>query len=107
MSTSNRMRLKLLCLWLAATLPGCALSGKCGRFDCPADAKITAEVQTLLAGSPSLGAPNQISVQTVNGVVYLRGLVSTPFQIENAGALARQAPGVTHVENQISLDESR
>jgi osmotically-inducible protein OsmY len=40
-------------------------------------------------------------------VVYLRGIVSTPAQIETAGALARQAPGVISVENLLSIDNSR
>jgi len=91
---------------LAAVLAGCASFGKCGSGECSADAKITAEVRTLLAQSSDLGGPNHISVQTVRGVVYLRGLVSTPHQIAEAGSIAEQATGVTDVQNLLSIDNS-
>jgi osmotically-inducible protein OsmY len=39
-------------------------------------------------------------------VVYLRGLVSTPYQIEEAGSIAEQAAGVTNVQNLLSIDNS-
>jgi osmotically-inducible protein OsmY len=102
-----RIRAAALCICLAALLAGCATFGKCGPRECSADAKITAEVRTLLAQSTSLSAPNQISVQTVQGVVYLRGLVSTPYQIEEAGSIAEQAAGVTSVQNLLTIDNSR
>jgi osmotically-inducible protein OsmY len=63
-------------------------------------------VRSLIAQTPSLEGTNRVSVQTVNGVVYLRGLVSTPAQIEAAGALAGQVPGVTQVENLIVIDNA-
>jgi osmotically-inducible protein OsmY len=94
----------IVALFLSA---GCAGFGKCGFGECPADARITTQVRSLLGQSPALGAPNLVSIQTVNGVVYLRGIVSTPAQIETAGALARQAPGVISVENLLSIDNSR
>jgi osmotically-inducible protein OsmY len=100
------MRATVLCVWLAAVLAGCAPFGKCGVGECSADAKISAEVRTLLAQSPSLGGTNQITVQTVHGVVYLRGLVSTPYQIAEAGSIAEQAAGVTDVQNLLSIDNS-
>ncbi|HEY3849365.1 MAG TPA: BON domain-containing protein [Steroidobacteraceae bacterium] len=92
---------------LAAALAGCAAFGACGVRECPADAKISAEVRTLLAQSPALGTPNLVSVQTVHGVVYLRGLVSTPYQIGEAGSIAGRAPGVTDVQNLLTIDNSR
>jgi osmotically-inducible protein OsmY len=100
------MRATVLCVWLAAVLAGCASFGQCGPRDCSADAKISAEVRALLAQSPSLGGPNVIRVQTVHGVVYLRGLVSTPFQIAEAGSIAEQAAGVTDVQNLLSIDNA-
>jgi osmotically-inducible protein OsmY len=63
-------------------------------------------VRALLAQSPSLGAPNEISVQTVRGVVYLRGVVSTPLQIEEAGSIAEQVQGVTDVQNMLTINNS-
>jgi osmotically-inducible protein OsmY len=101
------MRAAALCVCLAAVLAGCAPFGKCGPGECSADAKITTEVRTLLAQSSALAAPNQISVQTIHGVVYLRGLVSTPYQIAEAGSIAGQAAGVTNVQNLLTIDNSR
>jgi osmotically-inducible protein OsmY len=106
-SRGIRMRVMALCVCLAAVLAGCATFGKCGLSECSADAKISAEVRTLLAQSPSLGAPNLIRVQTIQGVVYLRGLVSTPYQIAEAGSIAEQAAGATNVQNLLSIDNSR
>jgi osmotically-inducible protein OsmY len=101
------MRTAALSTCLAAALAGCAAFGKCGVRECPADAKISAEVRTLLAQSPALGTPNSVRVQTLHGVVYLRGLVSTPYQIAYAGSIATRAPGVTDVQNLLSIDNSR
>jgi osmotically-inducible protein OsmY len=101
------MRAATLCISLATALTGCAAFSKCGLRECPADAKISAEVRALLAQSPALGAPNLISVRTVHGVVYLRGIVSTPYQIGEAGSIAGQAPGVTDVQNLVTIDNSR
>ena len=96
-----------LCICLAAALTGCAAFSECGLRECPADARISAEVRTLLAQSPALETPNLISVQTHQGVVYLRGLVSTPYQIAQAGSIAERAPGMTEVQNLLSIDNSR
>lgn len=99
------LRAAALGICLAALLAGCAAS--CGLVECPADARISDAVRGLIAESPALGTPNEISVQTHRGVVYLRGLVSTPYQIEEAASIAARAPGVTRVENLLSLDNSR
>ncbi len=104
-----------MCLWLAASLAasltanlaGCAAFGPCGLRACTADTTITSRVRALLAQSPALDAPNSISVQTHHGVVYLRGLVSTPYQIAEAGSIAARASGVSRVQNLLSIDNSR
>jgi Flp pilus assembly secretin CpaC len=101
------MRAAALSIGLAAALTGCTGFGMCGVRECPADAKLSAEVRSLLAQSPALGAPNSISVQSLHGVVYLRGLVSTPFQIAEAGSIATRVPGVIDVQNMLSIDNSR
>jgi osmotically-inducible protein OsmY len=101
------MRATALIVCLTAALTGCAAFGKCGLRECTADAKISDEVRTLLAQSPALGAPNLITVQTIHGVVYLRGLVSTPYLIGEAESIAEQAPGVTDVRNLLYIDNSK
>jgi len=100
------MRATALIVCLTAALTGCAAFGKCGLRECPEDAKISNEVRTLLAQSPAFGA-NQITVQTVHGVVYLRGLVSTPYLIGDAEGIALRAPGVTDVRNLLYIDNSK
>jgi BON domain-containing protein len=95
-----------LLLCLAGALGGCAAFGRCGP-ECQGDAKITAEVRDLFSRSAALGAPNLIDVQTVRGVVYLRGVVSTPYQIEEAASVASQAPGARRVQNLLTVDNSR
>jgi osmotically-inducible protein OsmY len=99
-------RAALLLLVVMASMPGCASSGNCGLRECPADARISAEVRALLAKSPALGSPSPISVRTIHGVVYLRGLVSTPYQVEEGASIAAQATGVVGVENQLTIDNS-
>ncbi len=101
------MRVSMLCICLAAALTGCATFGKCGLRECPADARISADVRTLLAQSPALGTPNLISVRTYQSVVYLRGLVSPPYQIAEAASIAERVPGVTDVQNMLTIDNSR
>ena len=93
-------------LALLSVLSGCAGFGQCGMRECPEDARITGEVRALLAESPALAAPNSISIQTVDGVVYLRGLVSTPYQIAAAGSIAGRAHGITSVQNLLYIDNS-
>ena len=100
------MRAAALGICLAA-LTGCAAIDKCGFGECPADAKISAQVRALIAQDPALEAPNLIDVQTIHGLVYLRGLVSTPYQIAEAGSIAKRTPGATGVQNLLSIDNSR
>jgi osmotically-inducible protein OsmY len=88
-------------------LAGCAAFAGRGLLESPAEARISAQVRTYFEQSPALGAPNVISIQTHGGVVYLRGLVSTPYQIEEAGSLAAQVPGASRVANLLSIDDAR
>src|SRR5580698_11413839 len=71
------------------------------------DARITADVEARLAQYPELQAPNSLDVQTLHQVVYLHGLMGTPFQISLASSLTSQVPGVRRVENLIGLQDSR
>ncbi len=83
--------LTLVPILAVGVLAGCATYQKCGFRGCPGDARITAEVQALLDQNPPLGPPNEIYVQTLDHVVYLNGIVDTPFQLRLAESLAREA----------------
>jgi len=92
----------LSCL-IAALAGGCELVGHCTSSVCVEDRQITREVQARFSGAPELQAPNQVQVQSRRHVVYLTGLVDTPFEQQMAQSLAAQVPGVTRVDNAIAL----
>jgi osmotically-inducible protein OsmY len=85
-------------------LSGCASAGRCGLEGCAGDHEITARVRALLDQHAALGAPNVVSVQTLDRVVYLKGLVDTPYQKRLAADVAGQAPGVRRIVNMIGVD---
>jgi osmotically-inducible protein OsmY len=87
----------LMTIWLAmgGLLSGCATFEKCGFKGCPGDAEITAEVKALFDQHPELGT--SISVQTLDHVVYLYGLVDTPLDAGIANSVALQVPDATRV----------
>ena len=91
----------------AVAMSGCTTVGQCTSQQCSADATISDAVRSLIAQAPEFGGANQISLQTVSGVVYLRGLLSTPYQVSEAGSIAQRAPGVVAVQNLLSVDNSR
>jgi osmotically-inducible protein OsmY len=93
----------VLALALAGALPGCAVYEKCGFGGCPGDAKISADVRTLLDQHPGTAAPGAVSVQTLDGVVYLYGVVDTDLMREQAGQIALQARHVKKVVNSIGV----
>ena len=100
--------LTLICaLLLASALQGCATHASCGPGGCAGDAEITANVQASFNQYPALQAPNLVQVQTVDHVVYLRGLVDTPYELELATSVASRAAGVTRVVNLIGLSNSK
>jgi hypothetical protein len=95
-----------LCAWVSVlfltdVLSGCTLFStyeKCGFSGCPGDAKITADVVLQLNRSPFM-EPNAISVQTLDHVVYLNGVVRSSLEIGTAESIAVQVPGVRQVVN--------
>lgn len=105
------MRTVRTALPLLLAAHGCALGGcaavreyrECGYHGCPGDANITAQVQALLGQHPALSAPNRVYVQTLDRVVYLSGQVATGLQRLTAESLARGAPGVGRVVDNIAL----
>ena len=93
-------------LLLSVALAGCAsiqAYRRCGPEGCPADRAITAEVMLELQKHPALGPPNYIRVQTLDGVVYLTGQVTTDYQIEVAESAAQQAAGAHRIVNTLAL----
>ncbi len=107
MSRLNSTIAFTLVLIAAGAVSGCATYRKCGFEGCPGDAKITAEVRTLLDQYPSLEGSNRVYVQTLDHAVYLSGLVDTPFQRRVAQSVALQAPGVVRVVNMIGVSNQR
>jgi osmotically-inducible protein OsmY len=93
----------LTALLVSAALGGCATYEKCGFSGCPGDAQITAAVRAAFAEHAELEPPNLLEIQTVDGVVYLYGLVDTDYQRQMAEAVAHQAAGVNKVVNSIGL----
>jgi len=96
----------LVLVALSSALGGCAALREyheCGYHGCPADASLTAQVQGLLRQHPALAPPNQVYVETLNRVVYLSGQVATELQRLNAESIARDAPGVRRVVDNIAL----
>lgn len=106
MMSRNTFRAWSLSLVAVSALQGCA-TFKCGVGGCPGDAKITAEVRSLFKQEPSLEAPSLIGIRTLDRVVYLNGLVQTPYQVLLAGATAEKAEGVARVVNLVAVDNSK
>jgi osmotically-inducible protein OsmY len=90
-------------LLLGSALCACAVFAKPDARD----GRINADVKAKLAQYPELQAPNSLDVQTLHRVVYLRGLMGSPFQISLASSVASQVQGVQRVENLISLQDAK
>jgi hypothetical protein len=69
------------------------------------DATITDKVETILFRDDSV-AKGKIDVNTVDGVVYLRGVAKTPAQIKALEAKALEIPEVKQVENLLHLPKT-
>ena len=66
------------------------------------DTTIATRVKTALATDPTV-ATQDINVQVVNGVVYLRGDVYTETERQAAGRVAQSVPDVVAVHNMLTL----
>ena len=95
-----------LALLLAAALPGCAAYEKCGFGGCPGDAEISAAVRAQFSQHPGAAPPGAVNVQTLDGVVYLYGVVDTDLMREQAGEIALQAPHVKKVVNSLGVQNA-
>jgi hyperosmotically inducible periplasmic protein len=89
----------LLAIFVAAaalTFVGCATQ--------PADdAGITSKVKTKMAADPNASAL-RVDVDTVNGVVTLKGTVPTATEKATAERIAKETEGVTRVVNNITVN---
>jgi osmotically-inducible protein OsmY len=92
-------------LFVTVALSGCALYKtyeKCGFGGCAGDAAITANVVSQLNRS-SFMEPNAVSVQTLDHVVYLNGVVRSGLEVGTAESIADHVPGVARVVNSIAV----
>jgi hyperosmotically inducible protein len=69
------------------------------------DATITAKVKSDLIGDKQVEARN-INVDTVKGVVHLRGTVKTRAEAKRAIALAKRVGGVKGVKSHLKIAQS-
>lgn len=106
MHKPTRLFALTLMLLMAASLQGCASFGKCDPASCTGDKKITADVSAMFSDHREFGAPGTIRVQTINGVVYLNGLVETDFERRSAESLVMQVANVKDVVNSLDVRNS-
>ena len=105
-NTAKNRVAPVLALVLVSALSGCATvgetAGQCQSSGCTSDAKITSQVQTSFKEHPAFGA-NELRVQTIASVVYLKGIVPAGLARADAEAVARKTPGVTQVVSNIAV----
>jgi hypothetical protein len=97
-----KIRAAVAALIAAAALSGCAVFPR--STNPSVDQKITADVKASFRQHAELEPPNSLTVQTINGVVYLHGLVSTNLQRADAESVAGEVRGVRKVVNSIAVD---
>jgi osmotically-inducible protein OsmY len=85
-----------------ATLAGCSTSRPLD--DQANDATITSKIESKLAADPQTDS-YEIDVDTLNGVVELRGKVETDGEREAAMRIAKSTSGVKRVDNQLTLGD--
>ncbi len=85
---------------ISQMISGCAIE----RAATPEDTKITSDVRGLLDEHPDLGPSKSIYVSTSKRVVYLSGQVATGNERADAEAIARRAPGVADIVNNVAVE---
>lgn len=95
-----------ICIVLISAMGGCATYERCGLEGCASDRNVSARVEALLNKHPELGPPGSISVETLNGVVYLNGEVVGGLEKRSVEAIVRQVSGVKRVVNGISVEHT-
>ena len=74
----------------------------CATMDPREDIRIEAEVKARLVAEKTANL-TRVGVTSTNGSVYLTGTVVSAEQREQAGALARDVPGVKSVVNRLDV----
>ena len=87
--------LAFITIGLVASIVGCTTVAD--------DAVITRNIESSFDRQADLGPPNQLSVKTLNHVVYLSGSTSTGLQRDTAMELALQTPGVSRLVNTVTV----
>jgi osmotically-inducible protein OsmY len=95
-----------ICIVLMSALGGCATYERFGLEGCPSDRDVSAQVQALMNKHPELGPPGSISVQTMNGVVYLDGEVVGGLEKRNVESIVRKFSGVKRIVDGISVEHT-
>lgn len=91
-----------------AFLGGCSEqpAKPCAGANCVSDTEITANIKAEISGHAEL-TDWTIDVQTINGIVYLHGMVDTDPQRRLVEDIAHETRGVMGVENAIELRNFR
>lgn len=103
MTKPTRLYALTLTWLLAAGLSGCVGFGKCDPENCTNDAKITADVRAMIKEHRELGAPAAFQIQTINGIVYLHGIVETDMERRSFESLVMQLANVKDVVNSVEV----
>jgi hypothetical protein len=94
-------RLRLVSLsFLLTLLAGCSLFSRPKPESGANDAILQAEVSNALNSDPALGG-QQITVQSREGVIELKGPVKSAAVKSRAGLVAASVPGVVQVHNDL------
>lgn len=93
-----------------SALCGCATYGdssRCRDAACAEEARVTTAVEQRIRDERDLAPPDQVYAQTLGGVVYLSGQVTTDGQRYKAERIARQASGDRRlVDNLVVMADS-
>ena len=84
----------VLAIALAGGLAGAGIAQEMSSND----ETITQNVKSMIAQRPALKA-DRVTVETHQGVVYLKGMVDTPTEQKDLESLAMQTTGVKKVVN--------
>jgi hyperosmotically inducible periplasmic protein len=96
-----RAKTSIIASFLSVTLlAGCVSAGQISVGEYLDDSSLTLKVRSKLVDDTLL-APLLIEVDTIAGVVQLKGQAQTPAQRQHAESVARTIPGVKAVRNLI------